>query len=123
MINWRSSAWVLPSPRLRTQRRRGRRRHSRGIAPHLVGALGAPGLDSGEGKAGEVGAASLHGTPTSLGWVESAVWVNLALEPGEKRRPAVGGRLARVALGVQGMSSEAGAEGPLAGAQVVNGQR
>jgi hypothetical protein len=87
----------------------------------LLGTLGASGLDGSKRKAGEVGPASLHGTPAPLGCVKSPVRVNLALEPGEERRPAVGGRLARVALGVQGVGSEAGAKGPLAGTQVVNG--
>src|SRR6266511_2071888 len=63
------------------------------------------------------------GTPTPLRWIESAVWIDLALESSKKRGPAAGGHFARVALGVQAVGGQAGAENPLARAHIVIGQR
>ena len=44
---------------------------------------------------------------------ESAVWVNLGLEPGQECGPAAHSRLPRIVLRVHGMGGEPGAEGPL----------
>jgi hypothetical protein len=53
------------------------------------------------------------GPPTSLGRVERAVRVNLALEPREESRTGCSGRLTCFTLGVQGVGGEPGAQAPL----------
>jgi hypothetical protein len=75
--------------------------------PRLWGsAFGALGRDGGERQADEVGAAGVLGPAASLGRVERAVWVDLALEPREESCAGYRGRLARLAPGVQGVGGQ-----------------
>jgi hypothetical protein len=75
----------------------------------LRSAFGALGLDGGERQADEIGAAGMLGPPASLGRVERAVRVNLALEPREESRTGCSGRLTCFTPGVQGVGGQSGA--------------
>jgi len=63
------------------------------------------------------------GPAAPLGGVEHPIGIDLVLEAGEERGPAIGGGLPRVAPGVQEVGGKTSPKSPLTWGHILNGQR